>query len=68
MLKSILRETIGLFVDDRSLVAGLLLVVVLIWAVQLIVRPQPLWSGVLLAVALILVFLENVVRAASRRC
>ena len=66
LLRTVLREALGLFVDDGSLAAGVLGAVV---AVALLLRlgVDPGAAGWVLVVALLLVLLENVWRFARKR-
>jgi hypothetical protein len=61
-LKKIARELVGLFVDDGSLAA-----VVLVWiAVCGLVLPSGPWHGLILFLGLALILVENVLRGARK--
>jgi membrane protein implicated in regulation of membrane protease activity len=66
-LKSIVREVLGLFVDDISFAGAILLWLV----IMLVVLPKLVtgerWAGVVLFVGLAFILIESVVRYARRR-
>jgi hypothetical protein len=61
-LRKIVRELIGLFVDDGSLAA-----IVLVWiGVCGLVLPSAPWHGLILFLGLALILVENVLRGARK--
>ncbi len=67
MIGAILRQVIGLFVDDELLAASVLCAVALIGALTL-VRAAPAWvAGLLLALALPAALAASVLKSARRR-
>ena len=65
-IKVVVRELIGLFIDDGSLA---LAIVVLIGAIALLLKTAllaPLVGGVLIFVGLVLILAENLIRSARR--
>lgn len=65
MLRSILREVYGLFVDDGSLAAALLVWIVIAVA-GLALFPAGHWGGPVFFAGLAVVLAENVLRASRR--
>jgi hypothetical protein len=63
---SALRQLWGLFVEDASLTAGILVCVALAIFVLPHTSLRPLWRGTILFFGLGIVLLENVRRSASR--
>jgi hypothetical protein len=61
-LKSIAREVLGLFVEDWSFAAAILVCVVLAGLVLPRIAPAALWSGPALFTGLALILIESVVR------
>ena len=66
-IKSIAREVWGLFVDDGSFAAAILVWLALAVVVLPRVAPAARWAGPALFAGLALVLIESVVRFARRR-
>ena len=66
-LKSILREVVGLFVDDGSFAIAILVWLVLAVVALPHVTARTHWTGPILFVGLALVLVESVLRFSRRR-
>jgi hypothetical protein len=66
LLAAILRDVVGLFVDDGSLALAILLVVAVSALVAALAPAMPLASGVTLLIGCLGVLLFNVARAGRR--
>jgi membrane protein implicated in regulation of membrane protease activity len=66
-VKSIAREVIGLFVDDGSFAAAILVWLVLAVVVLPRVAPAAHWSGPALFAGLALILIESALRFSRRR-
>ncbi len=66
VVMSMLRELVGLFVDDGSLVVSALL-----WVAACALAPRlgvpPIWQGAALAAGLAVILVENALRGAARK-
>ena len=67
VLIAVLRELIGLFVDDGSLALMILVVVMLAGILATLMPDLPLVAGAMLLFGCLCVLLANVARAARRR-
>jgi hypothetical protein len=67
MLGAVLRELLGLFVDDGALAAEILAVVMLAAAAAALIPDVPLAAGATLLLGCLGVLMASVVRAARRR-
>jgi hypothetical protein len=66
MLKAVVRELLGLFVDDGSLALAILAVVMLAAISIALISDAPLVTGAILLFGCLGVLLANVARAARR--
>jgi hypothetical protein len=66
-VKALLRELVGLFIDDGSLAVSVLVWVALCGIVAPSLGVTPLWRGVALAAGLAALLLENAYRGARPR-
>jgi hypothetical protein len=66
MLGAVLRELLGLFVDDGALAAEILAVVMLAAAAAALIPDVPLAAGAILLLGCLGVLLASVARAARR--
>lgn len=67
MLGAILRELLGLFVDDGALALAILAVVMLAGVCAALIPDIPLAAGAILLLGCLCVLLANVASAARRR-
>jgi hypothetical protein len=67
MLKAVIRELFGLFVDDGSLALGVLAVVLLAAVSTALVPDLPLATGAILLLGCLGALLVNLAKAARRR-
>ena len=65
-VRSILRELFGLFVDDASFAASILVWLGVAWLVLPRLAVASGWNGVILFAGLALILLESAVRRARR--
>ena len=66
-LSAMLRELLGLFVDDGSLAAAALIWIALCALLLPRIAPARGWDGIILFLGLAAVLAENAVRAARRK-
>jgi hypothetical protein len=66
-LKSIAREVFGLFVDDGSFAAAILVWVIVAGLVLPLVAPAAQWTGPALFAGLALILIESVLRFSRQR-
>ena len=65
-MRTVLREVLGLFVDDGSFALAILLWLGLVWLAATHVR-LGVPGGMILAAGLLLILLENLVRSSRNR-
>jgi hypothetical protein len=67
LLSAVVRELLGLFVDDGAFAAEIVLVVILAAASAALIPDQPLATGAILLLGCLGVLMASVARAARRR-
>ncbi len=65
-LRAVLREILGLFIDDGSLALAAVIWLVLVWLLLPLLAVPPAWRGVVLFAGLALALVVSCRRAASR--
>jgi hypothetical protein len=64
-LKTICREVLGLFVDDGSFAAAILVWLGVVWFISRRTEPGSVWNVAILSAGVVLILIESTVRFAK---
>lgn len=65
-IRTVLREGLGLFVDDGSFAVAILAWLLLVWLVLPRLGVEAVWTGIILFAGLALILVESATRRARR--
>ena len=67
IVKAILRELLGMFVDDDSLAFAILAVIAITALLGTFLDAAPIWTGATLLIGCVVVLVENAFRTGRRK-
>ncbi|WP_428486945.1 hypothetical protein [Rhodopila sp.] len=66
LIRTVLNEVFGLFVDDGSLAGAIVAWLLLVAVLLPMLGVAPNWTGIILFVGLVVILLENTIRRARQ--
>ena len=66
-MRTVVREVVGLFVDDGSFALAIIVWLAIVFAVSYSLGGRGVWVGPVMALGLAAILIENVARSARRR-